>query len=200
MILEIEGIDGAGKTTQCELLKAWFEKKGMVALCVKDLESTEFGRQVREMLEMEIFKSKEAELFAFLTCKSQLFSQIISPSITEKTIVICDRGVGSFLSYFEIFGFSHEFLNSAINLATGHVKATLTVLLDVSVEEAQKRKLAKNTMSRFDRLNREFFKKQSEVFSNLAHQFSWKRIDGSESIITVHEKIVEEVCTIKGLL
>lgn len=200
MILEIEGIDGAGKTTQCELLREWFKKRGVAALCVKDLESTEFGKEVRKMLELEALNSKEVELFAFLACKSQLFSQVILPSITKKTIVICDRGAGSFLSYFEVFGFSHEFLSNSINLATGHIKATLTILLDVSVEEARKRKLEKNMMSRFDRLNEDFFKKQSETFSNLANRFSWRRIDGCKSIITIHEQIVEEVCAIKGLL
>ena len=67
MIIEIEGIDGVGKTSQCRLLKNWFEQTLQHrAIIVKDLESTQLGRTIKEALVTDMPRTREVELFGFL--------------------------------------------------------------------------------------------------------------------------------------
>lgn len=179
MIIEIEGIDGVGKTTQCELLRAHLQQRGRDVIVVKDLESTELGRGIRKVLIGNESRPPEVELFSFLACKSQLFSQVIIPFISNGGIVICDRGIGSFISYFESLGFSRAFLLNAIELAINGLRPKLTLLLDVTVEEATRRKTNKPEQSKFDLMGNEFFQKQREVFLSLSGASSWAIVDGS---------------------
>lgn len=190
MIIEIEGIDGVGKTTQCELLKTWLQQQGRNAIVVKDLESTELGRGIRKVLISNESRPLEVELFSFLACKSQLFSQVIIPTISSNGIVICDRGIGSFVSYFESLGFSQPFLFNAIELAINGLRPKVTFLLDVVVEEATRRKANKREQSKFDLMGNEFFRKQREVFLSLSEKFSWVVVDGLLPIEETHSLIV----------
>lgn len=193
MIIEIEGIDGVGKTTQCELLKARLQQQGRNAIIVKDLESTELGRGIKEVLVSSASRPPEVELFSFLACKSQLFSQIVIPTIADGGIVICDRGVGSFVSYFESVGFSKPFLLHAIGLAINGLRPNITILLDVTVEEATRRKANKSEQSKFDLMGLEFFKRQRSAFLALSASPSWVVIDGSLSIEDTRELVARYV-------
>lgn len=190
MIIEIEGIDGVGKTTQCDLLKAWLQQQGRNAIIVKDLESTELGRGIRKVLISNEFRPPEVELFSFLACKSQLFSQVIVPTISKNGIVICDRGIGSFVSYFESLGFSRSFLFNAIELAINGLRPKITFLLDVIVEEATRRKANKQEQSKFDLMGNDFFRKQRNIFLSLSEKLSWVALDASLSIEETHSLIV----------
>lgn len=193
MIIEIEGIDGVGKTTQCELLKERLKRQGRNAIIVKDLESTELGRGIKEVLVSSASRPPEVELFSFLACKSQLFSQIVIPTIADGGIVICDRGVGSFVSYFESVGFPKPFLLHAIGLAINSLRPNITILLDVTVEEATRRKANKSEQSKFDLMGSEFFKRQRSAFLDLSTSPSWVVIDGSLSIEATRELVARYV-------
>ncbi|HCJ45553.1 MAG TPA: dTMP kinase [Candidatus Moranbacteria bacterium] len=193
MIIEIEGIDGVGKTTQCELLRDHFRQQGKKAVVVKDLKSTKFGRDIKEFLTSSESQSMEVELFSFLACKSQLFSQVITPAVSCGEIVICDRGIGSFISYFESLGFSRSFLCDVINLAINGLRPQLTIFLDVMVEETSKRKANKLEQSKFDLMSDDFFRKQRAVFLSLSKESSWAVIDGSLSIKETHLLITRYV-------
>jgi len=193
MIIEIEGIDGVGKTTQCELLRTHLEKTGRSVTVVKDLESTELGRGIRQILVSGEPRTIEVELFSFLACKSQLYSQVIIPTLKKGGVVICDRGIGSFVSYFESHGFSRNFLLSAIELGINGLRPELTLLLDVSTEVATERKSRKTEQSKFDMMGEEFFIKQKKIFLELSESPSWVVIDGGLLANNIHQLISRHV-------
>lgn len=196
MIVEMEGIDGVGKTTQCELLKTRLQQQGRKAVVVKDLESTELGKGIKNVLVRNESRPPEVELFSFLACKSQLYSQVIVPTVSDGGIVICDRGIGSFISYFEAIGFSRLFLLNAIELAINGLRPNITILLDVSVEEAVRRKAKKPVQSKFDLMGDDFFHRQRAVFLDLSQASTWSVVDGSTSIEETHSDIAERIGSI----
>ncbi len=193
MIIEIEGIDGVGKTTQCELLRASLEKAGWNVAIVKDLESTELGRGIRKILVSGEPRTIEAELFSFLACKSQLYSQVIIPTLKSGGVVICDRGIGSFVSYFESHGFSRSFLLDAIELGINRLRPELTLLLDVSTKIATERKSKKTEQSKFDMMGEKFFSRQRRIFLELSQSPSWVVIDGRLPTGDIHQIISRHV-------
>lgn len=193
MLIEIEGIDGAGKTTQCRLLKNWFECKGEKAIVVKDLESTQLGRQIKSIFVTDMPRAKEVELFGFLCCKAHLFFEIILPELKSGTHVICDRGTGSFLSYFEVLGFDKTFLTSSLSIALIGEYKPVTFLIDLEVQVALRRNVAKPTYSKFDNMGSAFFNSQRQVYAELAEINHWTIIEGTSSIEDVHQSILSSV-------
>ena len=160
MIIEIEGIDGAGKTTQIRLLKQALEDNGHNILIVKDLDSTEIGRKIKEMFVSDAPRVRAVELFGFLCCKAHLFSEVVETAVRDGTFVLCDRGFGSLLSYFEAHGFERQKLEDMLSIAVPDLRPSLTILLDLPVKDAMRRNVAKPSFSKFDNMGARFFDKQ----------------------------------------
>ena len=137
MFIQIEGIDGAGKTTQCDLLREYMAASNVPAVVVKELDSTEFGKKIREILLHGKLNAAVAEMFLFRVSKAQAFSEIILPHQAKGECVIADRGHGSFISYNASIGISKELLMEFLNVAHFGVMPDLTVLLDVPVGNCQ---------------------------------------------------------------
>jgi len=193
VIVEFEGIDGAGKTSQCRLLKSWFASQGQRALIVKDLESTELGLHTRQKLVSDMPRSNETELFAFLMCKAQLMYHIIQPALEDGTHIICDRGVGSMISYFEALGFKRDLLDQMLAIAVPPEYQTTTMLLDLSPLTAMARKAEQGGDSKFDNMGNDFFTAQRAIFLQLALGDNWKTLDGTLEQHELHTKILKEL-------
>lgn len=195
MFLEIEGIEGAGKTTQCILLHDWMIKNGMKVVVIKELGSTSFGKDVKKLLLEDGLKDGRAEMFLFLSCKAQVFSQIIMPQLAQEKHVISDRGSGSFISYnSSILGLDKDTLINFLHIAMSGIEPNLTILLDISVDMAMKRIEEKSEKTRFDMIGETYLAKQRNKFVELSHHFPhWSCIDGSLSIQEVHIQIIKQI-------
>jgi len=183
MLIEIEGIDGVGKTIQCELLCTWLNSQGISTRAVSEPGGTSFGAGIKKTLASKIPRDRRSEAFAFLACKNQLYVEVITPAIAKEEVVVADRGQGSFLSYNLAKGASYDELISLLGLATCGIKPTLTILLDVSVEVAMHRNWLHDKKSRFDEAGQAFFEKQRSAYLKLAHQTQdWVVIDATGTI------------------
>jgi dTMP kinase len=191
MLIEIEGIDGAGKTTQSRLLKRWIVNRGINCAVVREPAGTEFGRKLKELIMSGVPRDRKTETFSFLAAKTQLYSEIIIPALAKGKCVITDRGSLSFLSYHHIFGgLDVSSLQNLLALATNGIVPTLTVLIDTPVEIAMDRVHARKDPSPFDRMGKVFFERQRNVFLRLCDTCSnCAVIDGSLGIEEIHEKV-----------
>ena len=194
MFIQIEGIDGSGKTTQCDLLHKHMVANKIPAVVVKELASTELGKRVREILMHGELNAATAEMFLFLASKAQAFSEIILPHRAKGECVIADRGNGSFISYNASIGISKELLMEFLNVAHFGVMPDLTVLLDVPVEIAKKRLESREEKSRFDLLDASHMERQGRQFLLLSESMpNWRVIDGTQDKEAIHERIKKEV-------
>ena len=194
MFLQIEGIDGAGKTTQCELLRKRMLDKNISAVIVKELYSTDLGKKVREILVRGNINAAVAEMFLFLAGKAQAFSEVILPKLSKGVCVIADRGHGSFISYNASIGISKEMLIEFLNVAHFGVMPDLTFLLDVPVEVAKERLKLRQEKGRFDLLDATHMERQRRQFLLLAGSMpNWITIDGTHDKESIHKQIEKEV-------
>jgi dTMP kinase len=194
MIIEVEGIDGVGKTSQCRLLKNWLEEKlGERAIIVKDLESTQLGRQIKGILVTDVPRSKEVELFGFLCCKAHLFAEIIEKELEAGTHIICDRGIGSFLSYFEVLGFDRSFLENVLLTAVPSGYSPQTLLLDADVHVAMQRNVSKSAHSKFDSMGGDFFERQRKIYLDLALSRQWSVVSSEQPLELVHMSVINSI-------
>ncbi|MBI5220653.1 MAG: dTMP kinase [Candidatus Liptonbacteria bacterium] len=192
MLIEIEGIDFAGKTTQCGLLLEFLRRsRGINAIILKELTSTELGAKLRELLVSRVPRDAKAEVFSFLAAKAQLYAQVVVPALAEGKYVIADRGSLSFLSYHHISaGMDIATLREMMDIATGSVRPNITIVLDVPVEVTAARMNHRNDLSVFDKKGEGFFAAQRRVFRNLCGSLPrCVLIDGSLSIKEVHARV-----------
>ncbi len=84
----IDGIDGAGKSTQLALLK---KKLGKRAVFTFDPGGTEIGNTIREILLRGAKKPPFATLLLFLAARAALVEEVIAPARAKGALVVCDR-------------------------------------------------------------------------------------------------------------
>ena len=156
MIIELEGIDGAGKTTQVRLLKQSLEENGHKVLIVKDL-----------------------------------FSFVVENAIKDGSYVLCDRGFGSLISYFEAHGFKREKLEAMLEIAVPELRPSYTILLDLPVKEALRRNMAKQSFSKFDNMGARFFERQKTAYLSLSKRPDWHVVDATRSIEELHRDVLD---------
>lgn len=192
-LIVLEGLDGAGGSTQTNLLKKKIKKKNIPYVFVKSPEyGTEVGRSIRDYLNGKInLKPKQA----FVLFATDVLNSIpmIKRGLEENRIVITDRYITSTIAYQCANDFSFE---SALNFVKSHEypEADAIIFIDIKPETSMKRKLKEH--GRLDKHEKDlkFLKKVrnfylKEIKENILGK--WFVIDGERSIEEVHEDIVK---------
>ena len=100
MLITIEGIDGAGKSTQVERLAAALRADGHRVVATREPGATALGRELRRLvLGRELGLAPDAELLLFLADRAEHVATVIAPALREGAIVVCDRFSDSTLAY-----------------------------------------------------------------------------------------------------
>ncbi len=137
VFITFEGIEGSGKTTQIRLLKDYLVQQGHNVVLTREPGGTEIGDQIRAIL-LNTENSAmvpDCELLLYAAARAQHVSQVISPALQAKKIVLCDRFADATLAYQGSGrGRSIELITKLHLLATGNLKPDLTILLDHTVE------------------------------------------------------------------
>lgn len=130
-----EGPEGAGKTTQCQLLAARLEKHGVPVLLTREPGGTPVGEAVREWLLAGVSMRPETEVLLFTAARAEHVWTVIRPALANGRFVVCDRYVDSTLAYQGAGrGLDEKWLRALHQFATGDLWPDLTILLDVPIE------------------------------------------------------------------
>ena len=98
LFITFEGTEGAGKTTQVEMLGEWLAPHDPVV--VREPGGTELGERIREVvLYAGLMIDAEAEMYLFMAARRQLIADVIAPALAAGQIVIADRYQDSTLAY-----------------------------------------------------------------------------------------------------
>ena len=99
MFVTFEGIDGSGKTTQVELLRAELERRGRDVLATREPGGTELGEGIRQLLLHGVDMTPWAEAALYAAARAELVAERIAPALDAGGDVVCDRYVDSSLAY-----------------------------------------------------------------------------------------------------
>ncbi|GAA7078549.1 dTMP kinase [Helicobacter pylori] len=128
MYVVLEGVDGAGKSTQVELLKNRFKN----ALFTKEPGGTKIGESLRRIALNENI-GELARAFLFLSDRAEHVESVIKPALKEKKLIISDRSLISGMAY-------SEFSSLELNLlATQSVLPEKIILLVIDKEGLKQR-------------------------------------------------------------
>lgn len=98
IFIVVDGIDGAGKTTQVQILCNAFQEANEPVVCSKEPTNGKWGRQLRESA-VNGRLPLEDELRAFVEDRKEHVATVIRPALAEGKVVIVDRYYYSTIAY-----------------------------------------------------------------------------------------------------
>ncbi len=198
MFITFEGIDFCGKSTQVELLRKYLSDKGRIVEVIREPGGTVISEMIRKILLDKVHENmcSESEIFLFSASRAQLVQEKIRPYLIKGYYVISDRFHDSSTAY-QGFGrgLSIDAIMNIHKLAIGDTIPDITFLIDIPVEEAEKRKHQKinEELDRIETAERTFFEKVRNGYLFLASDKRFRIIDGMQSINEIHKQIVKEI-------
>ena len=193
--ISLDGLDGAGKSTQCRLLADWLRGRGLTVVPCADPGGTEIGDVLRGLLlnhrgDMTL----ACEAFLFMASRAQLVSEIIRPALNSGQWVICDRFLLANVVYQgHAGGLDPQQLWTMGRLATGGLEPDLTIVLDLPNEVATARR--KVDADRMERRGDDFHARVRAGFRAEARRRPdhIRVVDASRPIEVVHQEICRTV-------
>ena len=137
MFITLEGIEGAGKTTQIDAMVAFLNTAGCEAVATREPGGTLIGQKIRSILLDPENKEIDpvAELLLYTADRVQHVKQVVAPLLAAGKTVICDRYYDATVVYQGFArGLDIGLIDDLHRLALKGLKPDITFLLDLSPE------------------------------------------------------------------
>lgn len=204
MIICLEGIDGAGKTAQVNMLAENLRNLGYNPVIAKHLGHTEFGMEIRKFI-----LDKEKQPRSDLAHRLLFWADVVetASACKGKDVVIFDRhpmwsnmayGIGLLKArgadLYEVWGYEQFCYDMLAIMARQILLPNITILLDVPAEETWDRMARRGELTIIEKRGIDYLRETRKVYLDMARSyFSVKRpvtiVDGTQSKETVAEEI-----------
>ncbi|WP_407415343.1 dTMP kinase [Methanobrevibacter sp.] len=186
MYIVFEGIDGAGKSTQIQMLKEWLENNGLEVETIVEPTDSEVGKLIREILQRpDAETDKVQKTLGLLFAADRML--IMDKLSDDKKVFISDRSFISSLAYQEPAEWIRE-LNKYAK------KPDLVLLLDLDVKTSVARTSGEDEFE-----NEEFLTGVKANYLEIIKEFNHEIIDASNGINKVSSDIKKAVAPHVGL-
>jgi dTMP kinase len=183
--LVLEGIDGCGKTTQIEALRAWLPVSGLMdpgarLVVTREPGGTPLGQALRRLLLQPPEGSVPcglSELMLYAADRAQHGAEILRPALAAGDWVLSDRYSGSTAAY-QGYGRGLPLATIAAleALATEGLQPDLTLWLDLPLAGSLQRRSGRPA-DRIEAAGEVFLQRVCNGFATLARERGWQRVE-----------------------
>jgi dTMP kinase len=195
LFIVLEGIEGAGKTTQARLLANWMGHLGLAVTSTREPGGTAVGEAVRTVLldRTDVEIPAETELMLVLAARAAFVQQVVRPSLAKGGVVLADRFSLSTLAY-QGYGRGLELaeVRRLDAFARGGLEPDLTLVLELPPEEgARRQREAGKGRDRMERAGEEFHARVARGYRELAGSGDprVRALDALGTPDAVHERV-----------
>jgi dTMP kinase len=169
VLITVEGLDGAGKTTLVAGLSAALEERGEPVVVLREPGGVEVSERIRELLKDPALNvDPRAEALLYAAARAQLVSEQLRPLLESGTTVVLDRFVDSSLAYQGAGrGLGVEEIRTLNAFGTRGLTPDRTLLLRVDPATGLGR-IAGRQADRLEREDTAFFAAVAEAYDELA--------------------------------
>lgn len=198
LFITVEGIDGCGKSTQARLIAAALEAAGHDVLRLREPGGVKISEQIRAILldPANAEMGDVCELLLYEAARAQLVHQVIRPALAAGKTVVCDRFYDSTTAY-QAFadGLDRNTVSQANELAVDGCRPDLTLVFDLPVEDALRRRSGREAEDRLELKGLEFQERVAAGFRAVAadEPDRVKLIDAGGSIAEVFSGVAAEL-------
>ena len=202
LFVSFEGPEGAGKTTQIELLAQRLRAAGHVVHTTREPGGTPLGEQLRAVLLDPSASDRDPVIEALLMMAGRRdhLQQVIRPQLATGAVVITDRYVDSTYAYQGYgSGVDRQWIAATMGLVTDGLLPALTVLLDLDPVVGLERKYrlfeGDETASSFERRTLAYHRRVRDGFRELARASPerWLVLDATQPMAWIGERIWERI-------
>ena len=191
--ITLEGLDGAGKTTQLDLAAKLLQERGISPKVTREPGGTPLGEALRALLlDARQAHAAETEALLMFAARCEHIDKVIAPALAAGTWVLCDRftdatfayqGGGSGVDWHKL-----ELLERWVH---HDLQPDLTLYFDVSPEIGRTRAGAIKTPDRFEQERDDFRARVRAAYRRRAeeHPQRVRVIDASADIAEVGARV-----------
>ena len=192
--ITIDGVEGAGKSTQIDLICSYLHQKGIEVVRTREPGGTAVGEKIRSVL-LDVENQEmhsDTELLLMFSSRNELIQNKIIPALNEGFWVVSDRFTDASFAY-QGGGrmLNLDRIDKLADWVLGDFKPDLTLILDVSVEVGMERIESRAAKDRIELEERAFFERVRSVFVSRSEAFPdrIKLIDANDSVEGIQSKI-----------
>lgn len=163
--ITLEGIEGAGKTTQLAALRVHLEAAGRSVCVTREPGGTALGERLRDLvLDPALAITPQAELCLMFAARAEHVARVVRPALAAGTWVLCDRYVDASYAYQGAGRGLGAAVVAALETALALPVPDRTLLLDLSPAQGRARTAGRTLADRFEREADAFFARARDAY------------------------------------
>ena len=171
--ITLEGGEGAGKSSQIQVVKDYLEARGIDVVVTREPGGTPVGQEIRNLL---VSGDKDkwsplSETLLILADRAAHLERVIRPALADGKYVVCDRFFDSTRAYQGIAGgIGLEVIHNLQQTVLGTTLPDVTLLLDIDPEKGLSRAQERGGDLRFESKTLAYHQTLRQAFLDFAKQ------------------------------
>ena len=171
--ITLEGGEGAGKSTQLQVVKDYLEARGIDFIITREPGGTPVGQEIRNLL---VSGDKDkwsplSETLLILADRAAHLERVIRPALANGKYVVCDRFFDSTRAYQGIAGgLGLDVIHNLQQPVVGTTLPDVTLLLDIDPEKGLSRAQERGGELRFESKTLAYHQTLRQAFLDFAKQ------------------------------
>ena len=171
--ITLEGGEGAGKSSQIQVVKDYLEARGIDGVVTREAGGTPVGQEIRNLL---VSGDKDkwsplSETLLILAGRAAHLERVIRPALADGKYVVCDRFFDSTRAYQGIAGgLGLEIIHNLQQPVLGTTLPDVTLLLDIDPEKGLSRAQERGGDLRFESKTLAYHQTLRQAFLDFAKQ------------------------------
>jgi dTMP kinase len=172
--ITVEGIEGVGKSTHLETIRAWLSGRGRKVVVTREPGGTPLAERIRDLVLRPQGEGVGAvsELLLMFAARSVHLDNLVRPALAGGAVVVCDRFTDATYAYQGTGrGIADAQIAALERLVQGALRPDLTLLLDAPAEVGLARaagRIGQGGADRFEAEQVEFFRRVREKYLDRA--------------------------------
>lgn len=190
-VVAIEGIDGAGKTTQAQMLYQYLQNRKIATILSKEPTNSVYGQKIRELAQGKRKSTDpQQEYRLFMEDRKLHVETLINPALLENKIVILDRYYFSTMAYQGARGLDPTRIKRENEIFCPVPKIVFLIMVPPAIGIKRIRYQRNEIPNAFE--HEENLNKVADIFKTMTFSPN-EIIDGTASIDEVHRHITSQI-------
>ncbi len=197
-LITLEGIEGAGKSTQLAVVQGCLEERGIRVITTREPGGSPIGERIRALLLDPHSKgmATDTELLLMFAARAEHIAQKIRPALQQGTWVLCDRFTDATYAYQGGGrGVDVQRVSLLEDYVLGLLRPDLTLLFDLPVASGLSRAGKRSAPDRFESETLRFFEDVRAAYLAIAESQPnrVRVIDADAQLARVSESVRRQV-------